>query len=77
MATNTVVFVFGKSPGAIKDGERFNMGDGEDIKLYDKVIAPITKKGEAFDLSSGRLLTFRSSRCSRDAQRNGAGTYWS
>jgi hypothetical protein len=60
MAANAAVFVFGKSPGAIKDGERFSMGDGEDIKLYDKVIVPITKKGEAFDLSSGRLLTFLS-----------------
>jgi hypothetical protein len=51
---------FGKSPGAVKEGVMFDMTDAGDIKLYDKVIAPFTKKGEAFDLSSGRLLTFLS-----------------
>jgi hypothetical protein len=60
MAANAAMFVFGKSPGAVKEGERFNMANGDDIKLHDKVIAPIMKKGEAFDLSSGRLLTFLS-----------------
>jgi hypothetical protein len=40
MANAAALFVFGKSPGAVKDDKRFNMGDAEDIKLYDKVIAP-------------------------------------
>jgi hypothetical protein len=51
---------FGKSPGAAKEGLLFDMTNEGDIKLYDKVIKPITKKGEAFDLTSGRLLTFLS-----------------
>jgi hypothetical protein len=38
----------------------FNMKYEGNVKLYNKVIKPITKKGEAFDLSSGRLLTFLS-----------------
>jgi hypothetical protein len=54
-------FRFGKSPGAVKEDRPFNMEDSDDIKLYEKAIAPITKKNEAlFDLSSGRLLTFLS-----------------
>jgi hypothetical protein len=51
---------FSKSPGEAKEGELFNMRDVDDVKLYREVIKPITKKGEAFDLSSGRLLTFLS-----------------
>jgi hypothetical protein len=62
-----VLIPFGKSPGVAKEGELFNMRDKGDVKLYDKVIKPIMKKGEAFDLSSGSF------RCSQDAQRSGAG----
>jgi hypothetical protein len=49
---------FGKSPGAAKEGIKFDMTNPDDIKLYDKVITPFTKKNEAFDLLSGCLLMF-------------------
>jgi hypothetical protein len=33
MANALALFVFGKSPGAVKDDKRFDMGNAEDIKL--------------------------------------------
>jgi hypothetical protein len=39
-----------------KEGELFNMKDEGNVRLYDKAIKPITKKGGAFDLSSGCLF---------------------
>jgi hypothetical protein len=49
---------FAKSPAAAKEGDELEMTDDNDQKLYYRAVSRLTAKGELFNLSPERLLTF-------------------